>query len=401
LYADQVKEEVQEGNILEAEHMLVNFTPVQHLKSNAVVPLGTLEQRKKAFESFGQPLLSYPGAVGRMINNYMVPESFVVFLGQNKGGKSFFLMDAAIRAAKQGKMVTFFQAGDMSQAQQERRQAIYLAKKSDIPKYCDPLYLPVLDCVFNQNDKCELKQRAGGKGMEGPFHNVDDKKIREDYTMEQFKAGMEDYPGHVPCYDCVRTGAGTRFKGSVWYKKRPKVEPLNWKEVNKLLEKKYKSVLSRIRLITYSSEALTMNKINAELDILEKTGFFSQLVIVDYMDLIAPDTDCLNLKPRDQENKKWQRARRLSQDKNCLLLSASQSDTEGFDKKFLSKKNFSEDRRKLDHVTAMIGLNMTPEEKKKGLLRMNDIVARDTEGSNWCYVMHRLQIGRPLINSFF
>ena len=305
-----------------------------------------------------------------------------------------------MRAAKQGKQVVFIQAGDMSQAQQERRQAIYLSKKSDLQQYCGPLLIPALDCIWNQNDECELDFRAGGKkGDDGPFYKKKPEQIH-DLTLKELKEAFEEMPEHTPCYNCLRFKKN-RFQGALWYKQRKAVEPLSWKEVHRTLEKRHKTLINRIKLITYSSESLTMSKINAELDILEKSGFFPQIIIIDYMDLIAPDYDATGLKPRDQENKKWMRARRLSQDRKCLLLSASQSDTEGFDKKFLSKKNFSEDRRKLDHVTAMVGLNMTKEEKKKGIMRINDIVARDTEGANWCYVTHRLQIGRPIINSFF
>ena len=403
-YADQVKEEVELGNVLEAEHMLVNFKPVENIKSKAVIPLGTLKQQKEAFESFGKPIIKYPGALGRMINQYMVPESFVVFLAQNKGGKSFLLMDAAIRAAKQGKNVTLFQAGDMSQAQQERRQAIYLAKKSDLEKYCGVLYIPIMDCVWNQNGSCEEEEREGGPGMEGPFEKMDNKKIRYDLKFHELLEAFEEYPDHIPCYNCQRGNKKYgKFKGTIWYKKRKKVEPLHWKEIHKLLEKRYKNIIKKIRLITYPSEGLTMSKVNAEIDILEKTGFFSEVIILDYMDLMAPDHDTIHDTLRNQENKKWQRARALSQNKRCLLLSASQSDADGMDKEngVLTKKNFSEDRRKLDHITAMIGLNMTKEEKKKGIMRINDIAARDTEGVDIVRVMHRLQIGRPILGSFY
>ena len=71
-----------------------------------------------------------------------------------------------------------------------------------------------------------------------------------------------------------------------------------------------------------------MNKIKAETEILEKTGFFSHVTIVDYMDLLAPDRDTLSMSLRDQINIKWQRARGFSQDKKSLFLSASQSDAD-------------------------------------------------------------------------
>jgi hypothetical protein len=119
------------------------------------------------------------------------------------------------------------------------------------------------------------------------------------------------------------------------------------------------------------------------------------------MDLIAPDNDKINMQTRDHENKKWQRARRLSQEKKVLVLSGSQSNAGGFKKFLLEKTDFSEDRRKLDHVPAMFGLNMTIEEKRKGIMRINDIVSRDTEGVSFVHVLHRLQMGRPVLGSYF
>jgi hypothetical protein len=144
-----------------------------------------------------------------------------------------------------------------------------------------------------------------------------------------------------------------------------------------------------------------MSRLRSELDLSIKEGFEPEVAIADYLDLFAPDRDTMHMQPRDQENKKWQRGRRISQEYNLLFVSASQCDADGFNKKLLDKSNFSEDRRKLDHVTAMIGLNMSIEEKKMGIMRMNEVVTRDTEGTSVITIMHRLQLGRPMLGSFF
>ncbi len=402
-YAEQIQDEVQDGKILEAEQMLINYKPPENIQSNAVTPLNTLQQHKEAFLSVSDPILKFNGDLGDMVNHTMTRESFVVLLGQNKVGKTFWLMKSAIQAAEQGRKVTFFQAGDMSQAQLERRIGIYFAKKSDLKKYCGPLYIPVLDCVYNLTGDCDLKTREGGHKAPGPLESKDEKYIIKELSKEELIEAFEDYPDHKPCYNCKRLRSDTpnQFRGSIWYKKKSEVNPLGWKECYKLMNKKYRKIMNRIRIITYSSEGLTMGKVNAELDILERSGFITDVCIMDYMDLLGPDPDTKNLALRDQENKKWQRARRLSQDKRLLLLSASQSDSGGFSKYFLSKENFSEDRRKLDHVTAMYGLNMTDKEKKKGVMRFNDIVGRETEGTSFVYVFNRLQMGQPLLGSFY
>ena len=403
-YADQINEQVDGGNILEAEAMAVNFKPVEQLLSNAVTPLGTAEQIKNSYQSLGEPLIKLPGltgGLGDMVNHTLTREAFVVLLAQNKAGKSFQLMKWAMLAAQQGRNVVFFQAGDMSQAQQERRMGISLSQKSDLKKYCTELYIPTMDCYYNQNGDCSKGNREGGRNADYPFQGTKHKDIMETMKFSDIKTNVLDFPNHKPCYDCKRNGRLKDFKGSLWWNIKPPCKPLGWKETYHLIKKKHKHILNRIKLITYASETLTMNKVNLELDILEKMGFFSDLIVADYLDIFEPDLDTKTMKPNDQENKKWQRARRISQERSALFLSASQSDAQGFDKKFLSKTNFSTDRRKLDHVTAMYGLNMTDEEKRKGIMRFNDIVGRDTEGGHFVHVLHRLQTGQPILGSFY
>ncbi len=398
-YTETIQDLIDDGNILEGEQLLCKYKPVEKLQSNAVTPLGTVEQIKKAHENYQNPLFSLPGSIGNLMNIALVRQGFVALMGQNKGGKSFLLMYMALMASKQGKNVVFFQAGDMSQEQMERRFAIYFAKKSDIPKYCKELYYPAKDCIYNLNGDCE-REIYENPEQDAPFDGEIIDKI-QDKSFTDMVGAFEEFPNHKRCYNCLRRSGKSYFKGSVWFKRRAEVKPLTWKDTYHLTKKKYKHLIKRIKLITYSSESLTTQKLNAELDILEKQNFIADVVIGDYLDVFAPDIDTVQLQTRDQENKRWQRIRKMTQDRNCLGIFATQSDSQGFKKLFLDKTNFSEDRRKLDHVTAMFGLNMTIEEKKKGIMRINDIVSRDAAGTGYVHVLHRLEMGRPIIGSYF
>ena len=214
---------------------------------------------------------------------------------------------------------------------------------------------------------------------------------------------------YKPCQECRRSYTTKHeFKGAIWFKRRPRVDPLSKHEyisIKRQSQKKFDSpfhAMKNIRISTHSNESLSMERLEREIDILaDKEGFVPEIVVADYLDLFMPDPDTKHLSIRDQENKKWQRGRKISQDYNLLMLSASQSDAEGFNKKLLDKSNFSEDRRKLDHVTAMLGLNMTIIEKMLGIMRINEIVARETEGTAIVNVLHRLQMGRPILSSYF
>ena len=406
IHIDCIQDELEQGNTLEAEKLIYDFKPVEQVKSNAIIPLETVEQIKAAHESIDEVLINYGStALGKLINQAMVREALVGLIGQNKGGKTWIFIDLAIQAAKTGSKVVFFQAGDLSQAQFERRISIYYAQKSDIQKYCDPLYIPVLDCVYNQTG-CDLDIREGGSDALFPFPDLNSKDIRCHYksknpvTYYKLVKAYREFKEHKPCYNCLRFGNPYAFKGSTWYKRKSKVKPLTWKETYDL-RNKYSHTLKNVRLITYSNESLTIKKVEIELDLLEKKGFIPDVIIIDYADILEPDKDTLRSSTRDQENKKWQRARKLSQDRKILVIMGTQSDAQGFDAPLLSRKNFNEDRRKLDHMTALFGLNMLPMEKERGLMRINSILNREEKSNEVVTVFHRYEIGRPILGSYF
>jgi hypothetical protein len=107
---------------------------------------------------------------------------------------------------------------------------------------------------------------------------------------------------------------------------------------------------------------------------------------------------------RHRQDHIWKSLRALSQERHILLLSATQADAESYKKGRLSMSNFSEDKRKLSHVTAQYGLNQDPHnrEKKLGILRINEIVIRDGEfsGDNEVVVLQDLATGRPFLESY-
>ena len=404
---EKIQDEIEQDNLTEAEALIYNFNTVEQITSNAVTPLSSLEQIKAAHEDVNNPLINFGNtAIGYLMNDSMVREGLIGLIGQNKGGKTWVMSEIGLRGAGTGSKVAFFQGGDLSQKQFERRLSIHYAKKSDKKKYCGQLFIPTLDCVKNLNGSCGLKAREGGEDAAFPFADVDYKDIRcacdarNPITHEKLIKAYYDYREHCPCYNCLRFGNSYLFQGTTWYKKRKKVDPLTWKESYNM-RNKYKRTLKNMKLITYPNEGLTIAKINAELDLLEKEGFTSDVVIIDYADILEPDKDTLSSSTRDQENKKWQRARRMSQERKVLVIMATQSDAQGFDAPLLGRKNFNEDRRKLDHMTALFGLNMQPNEKKRGLLRINSILNREEEGNEIVTVLHRLQIGRPILGSYF
>jgi len=96
--------------------------------------------------------------------------------------------------------------------------------------------------------------------------------------------------------------------------------------------------------------------------------------------------------------------RGVSDKKHCLTIAVTQADADSYERNLLKLDNFSEDKRKYSHVTAMYGLNQDPQgrEKELGILRINELVVRegDFNNSHQVYILQNLRRGRPFISSY-
>lgn len=392
LLAEQVKIEAEGGDINEAEKLACGFNPVKRPEEESVDPFISPRIVKLAFESRSSPLFEYPKALGQFWNNQFVKEGFVAFLGREKIGKTFLLMDVAFRALQHGCNVAFFQAGDMSEPQMIRRQGIYLTRRSDMEKHCKELLIPVLDCKHNQDGTCDLPIRQC---------NVFVPSKTDDWRSLVMSAKyLLNHPnGYEACRNCEN------IDPTLWYIKRPEVYPLTWKDAY-FEFKKFRKLFpnSRFRLSTHPNETLTISHIKYLLDLWNNTlNFVPHVIIIDYADILAPDPD-MPKEHRHYTNKIWQRLRALSQSRKCLVITVTQADAKSYDIKTLLKlSNFSEDKRKYGHVTAFYGLNQTPEEKTAGILKINELLLREDEfDSTRCVnVFQSLQTGRPVLGSYF
>ena len=139
------------------------------------------------------------------------------------------------------------------------------------------------------------------------------------------------------------------------------------------------------------------------LDIWEREdGFVPDIIAIDYADLLVPE---VRTEFRHQVDNIWKGLRNLTQERHCLGITVTQADARAYDQNKLKVSNFSEDKRKNAHVTAMYGINQDTKdrEKKLGIMRFNELVVRegDFSSSNEVYVIQNLRRGRPFLGSFW
>ena len=122
-------------------------------------------------------------------------------------------------------------------------------------------------------------------------------------------------------------------------------------------------------------------------------------VVIDYIDLLGPIPGVLET--RNSIDETWARMRGLSQQYHCLVVTASQSDAQGYKSDVLGMENFNGSRTQNDHVTAIISLNQTKEEHEHGVVRWHMTANRDHPEKRQCAVAGCRAVGSPIILSKF
>ena len=339
---EQIEDSLDNENLEEAIKVQISFTKI-NLDNPGPIILGTnRESIEAAFISEElECLIRYKGPLKKFWGNNLSRGCFVALMAIDKRGKSFFLLDMAYRAWIQGRSVAFFDTGDMTANQVIRR----------------------------------IGARCAGR----PYG-----KQKYRYPKEIYRDKKSDV-------------AQVRFE-ECRSKKR-----LSLKEAWKAIRVAYKSRESKqgsLRIHNSPSGTLSVMDIRAELQSWEReSGFVPEVIIIDYADLLAPPVGITEY--RHQINEGWKQMRSMSQDLNCLLVTATQANAASYKSELLGRWNFSEDKRKLAHVTGMVGINATLQEEHRQICRLNWIVRREDKFvySKCVHVASCLAIANPCVRS--
>ena len=315
--AEQIQDDLADNQIEVAQERITGWGKIELGKDGWIDPFNNMEAIREAFESKNEPLVVFPGALGEFFGDSLERDGFIGIMGPDKRGKSFWLCEIAFRALLQRRRVAFFEAGDMSQKQILRR---------------------IMSRVARQ-----------------PQRN-----------------GQYDYPKDITRKPDERI-AGVRYVSKTFD------DPLAWQKAwaasQELMRKRVKSKKTLWRLACHPNSTLSVEGIRAILAEWERQDWIPDLVVIDYADILAPCNGRLDT--RDQIDETWRRLRAMSQTLHCLVVTASQTDTPAYKTNIITRENFSGDKRKNAHVTGMIGLNQNPEEKDRGIIRLNWVVLRE------------------------
>ena len=386
LLIEDLKVELSEGDLQEAELKLLNYNKPERVGPQGLNPFTDRKGIKDAFTKQSEPLFELSGELGRFLGPFE-RDSFCSFMGPEKRGKTWWLLECAMAALKARRSVAYFQCGDLSKEQVYLRIHTYHTKRHYKRKYCGKIWVPTYDCHWNQTGECEKQERS----CRVPLVDGDEPLPLPDHAPRRYK----------PCDFCRRDDPKS-WRGAVWYKTREPIEPLTWKEAYKEGKSLFRKWGGNIRISVHPNNTISIDGMRKQLDIWEhKEGFIPEVIISDYMDIKAPIDGKKDF--RHQQNETWQEGRGMSLERHCAYISATQADAKSYEAESVKERHFSEDKRKYGHVNmGMITLNQTADEKKRGIMRIGRMFVRedDFDVREKVTVLQCLAMGRPNLGSF-
>jgi len=333
-----------------AETHVNSFRNIKLGANTGIDMFADTEALKTAFSEQQKPLFSV-GDVGcqRFWQHALCRDNLIGILAPEKRGKTFWCCEFSIRALMARRKVAMFQVGDMSQNQILKRMAVRITGKPMFKNQCG--YISVPKRIIKQDNGRVRVKRKQIKAE----HPVSEKASAEAIKKFQRRFGISNkHPSFmISCHP----------NSSV-----------NVQDIFGILEK-----------WEYEND------------------FVPDVIIIDYADILAPEPNSGGYDSRDKINETWKALRRLSQEKHCLVIAPTQADAASYDLETITAKNFSEDKRKLSHVTGMLGLNQNPEEKQAGIMRLNWVVLREAPFSTdkCLYVGQCLALARSFCCGYY
>lgn len=343
--AEGIETALERHDLDGAQECYDEFEPVSFGKDAWSNPFCKSEVLETLGAAQSESVIEMPGAMGKFLSPALERNGFIAFVGPEKRGKSFWLTEMVWRALRQRRRVLYYSLGDMSKAQVNFRLYKRAAQR---PMFTKTLTLPT-------------GIKVGGKDEGG----------RPAASIETF---TREFPGL-----------------SVSSIKRAIVKLSTVTALKQL----------RLKLQCAGSSVISASQIEQDIQNFSKDGWVPDVVVIDYADELAPEPSSAKLDYRHQVNETWRTIRRITLDYHCLAITATQAAARSYDAWVITKKDFSDDKRKNAHVTGMIGINQTAGEKQSGLYRLNWVLLRDGAWSEMqcLWTAGNLAVACPCIKS--
>lgn len=336
--SEQIMKAAELNDATRMEQAISNFKRVERPFGEGVSLLHDAGEIASAFIDDEESLFHFKGIMGDIIGDAGRGD-FISFLAPMKRGKTFMLWYTAETAMYSGCKVVFFTL-EMTKKQMTRRGWQSLVGQ---PRKTSVVNIPHFEEIENSDPTkytvvCEQETRDG----------IDLTKIKEQQSIlkRQFRKGD-------------------------------------------------------VRIIALPAYSASVEDINARLDNLEHyDNYIPDVIVIDYADIVAPSKGFKG-EYRHQIDDIWKRLRRMAQERNILMVTASQAEKSSF-RTDITELHVAEDIRKLAHVTCMVAINQSKQEAEMGIARLSQIGIREGRKQfKQAVMLQCLDIGRPCMDVKF
>ncbi len=312
----------------------------------------------------------------------------VAITGIEKSGKSYLLQEVGLNAAVYQKRKVLTINLELNKKQQRTRVQRRL---SECGKTEERVVIPVFDCKNNQFNTCEVLKTPKNKSnlFNSPNEDVNF------YVRRRWK----------PCTKCRgqkvdrNTPLTKRFLPKIWFRTK-KVYEATEIRVRKAYKQLQAMRLNNYRVKCFPRFSKSFDEVYDYIKrYVEETNWHPDIVIFDYLDILAPEAG--NLQERIDIDRKWKKASQLAGEMNCLVFTADQANKASRQQRSLNQMSTSESKTKDSHLDVRLAINQTSDELSLGLVRLSILFHRHAsfDPRNEVMVTQNLSVANPLTDS--
>ncbi len=383
------------GKPEEAEELVKGYRRPARRQNQGVDPIRDIDSIVRALvpeENNTDIIMRLPGDLGEATGPF--ERGFFVAVQAESGvGKSWWLWFMSQLSVLLGFNTVFF-SFEMSILKMIQRgwQDLTGLPSVDVPSYQlgldGELLIPVFDCENNQINEC--KEGCGVALI---------KSLGDGGKLGLRPAFRDAPPSYRPCSKCK---GNSKFKATAWWKtsgKRDKLDPSSALKKHASLDRS--GMLKRagkFHLVEFPSRRYTMDDIVTYLNNLEYyDDFVPSVIVTDYADKLKWRTPS---DPRVSIGEIWDAHKGLAQERHCLVITASQSNTMRSGKQ-VGRGSWGETQEKEHLLDLGIALNQSSSDQASGIMRASVAKKRHGQMERIAEVMvlQQLAIGRPYLDS--
>lgn len=380
LVNERVKKLLDNGKTIEAEQEYEKLRKIEK-QTSSWYSWFSQKEFADSFNDKNEQVLHMSGEFGRFIGP-LERGWLISVVGGFKLGKTWMMQEIIFQALTERVKVATISL-EMKKSTRNKRG---YRKMSSLPDAEGEVMFPCFDCKSNQENTCELEER------------VNRYPLSDDGSFPIYTSDMI----YKPCCVCrAKRIKPKEFKLTTWFDSMIKPE-FSMKNAAKSMNSFKKMWGDNIKLISYPRFSKTLGDIRRDLDLLEYLeGFVPDIIVIDYAGIVKPERTFI--KDYMALDTIWKGLSELSEERHALVVTGSQ----------LERGSLKKDAGDAD-VAGLAGwigqaadvdlefvLNQTPEEKARGVIRLNKLVDRNNDFNvkDTCYVLQHLGIGQAIIDS--